>query len=190
MIESILDVGCGASKITGAVGIDQLPLAGVDVVHDLNAFPWPFEDGKFDRIVFSHSISHLEDIPRVVAECHRLLKSGGVLEIVAPHYSSDNFNTDPTHRVHMGFRSMHYFVNNVDFGYRYLPDHCVFELVRSEISFREAPASWRSAGRKLNLFGLIGMEWVVNQFPRVYEKYFCWMIPASEVFFVLRKTNE
>lgn len=186
MDEKILDVGCGASKIPSAIGIDQFPLPGVDVVHNLNILPWPFGSEIFDMIIFSHSISHLADLPAVILECHRLLKRGGVIEIIAPHYTSDNFNTDPTHRIHMGIRSMNYFVRNVKFGYSYIPDNCQFELVASVISFREAPASWR-AKIKLNPLRIIGVELLVNKFPRIYEKYFCWIFPASEVLFILRK---
>lgn len=188
MKEIILDVGCGSSKIPGAIGIDQFPLKDVDVIHNLNSIPWPFEGEKFDRIVFSHSISHLSDLPLVIEECHRLLKPDGLIEIVAPHYSSDNFNTDPTHRIHLGFRSMNYFVNNTDFGYRYISDSICFKLVKAAISFREADTSWRKT-TKLNLLKAIGIEWSVNKFPRIYERFFCWVLPASEVYFLLQKKS-
>lgn len=48
MAKVILDVGCGPNKTPGAVGIDALPLEGVDVVHNLNQFPYPFESNHFE----------------------------------------------------------------------------------------------------------------------------------------------
>jgi len=189
MNEHILDVGCGSSKIPGSVGIDHLSLPNVDIIHNLDELPWPFKDEQFDRIVFSHSISHLSNLPAVMIECHRILKNNGFVEIVAPHYTSDNFNTDPTHRTHMGIRSMNYFVNNVDFGYRYIDAEKCFKLIKSSISFREEATSWRKT-TKSNPFRWSGIEWLVNKQPRLYERFLCWVLPASEVYFLLQKRTD
>lgn len=183
--KKILDVGCGRKKIPAAIGIDQYAHPVVDVVHNLENFPWPFRDGEFDHIVFNHSISHLPDTSRVLTECYRLLRDQGCIEIVVPHYSSDNFNTDPTHKVHLGARSMNYFVDNVDFGYRYIDQHIHFVLERATISFRENATSWRT-NRKINPFCWIGVEWLACRYPRLYERFFCGILPLSEVYYRLR----
>jgi len=60
-MKKILDVGCGTAKVKGAIGLDIAPLPGVDVVHDLNKFPWPFENGTFDEIYMLDVIEHLDD---------------------------------------------------------------------------------------------------------------------------------
>ena len=184
--ETVLDVGCGATKVKGSIGIDLIPLEGVDIVHNLEILPWPLDSNAFDKIIFSHSISHLSDLPATLVECNRLLKPGGIIEIVVPHYASDNFNTDPTHKLHIGTRSMLYFTKNIDFGYRYFPDDKLFELIYSGISFREAKTSWR-ATVKFNPFKLIGIEFIVNKYIRIYERFFCWILPPSEVYFLMRK---
>jgi predicted SAM-dependent methyltransferase len=184
--KTILDIGCGASKVPGSVGIDQYQLPGVDVVHDLASFPWPVGKHHVDHIIFSHSLSHLEDISKVMTECHRILKPGGIIEIVAPHFSSDNFNTDPTHKVHLGYRSMNYFVNNTNMGYRYIDEDVNLQLVEANLSFRNCPTSWRKSS-KFNPFKMLGLEKVINTFPRVYERFFCWILPTSEVYFKLEK---
>jgi len=54
-----LDVGCGASKNEGFVGMDVRPLPGVDVVHNLEKFPWPFEDDTFSLVHASHVLEHI-----------------------------------------------------------------------------------------------------------------------------------
>ena len=95
--ERWLDVGCGIDKVPGAIGIDRIKLPEVDVVHDLNVFPWPFGDNYFDHIVCKHSLSHLNDLVGTIEEIFRISKPDSILEILAPHYASDNFNTDPTH---------------------------------------------------------------------------------------------
>jgi SAM-dependent methyltransferase len=186
MKENILDVGCGGSKIDGAVGIDRFPLQNVDIQHNLNVMPWPIKTAEFDRIIFSHSISHLNDICAVLEECYRVLKKGGRIEIVAPHFSSDNFHTDPTHIFSMGVRSMNYFVDNIDFRYRYIGADKAFKLLHSSISFRESSSTWRKKP-KFNFLKIVRFEAFVNMYPRFYEKFLSSVIGASEVYFVLEK---
>ena len=50
MKEKILDLGCGANKYPGSIGIDRLKLPGVDIVHDLNVFPYPFKNNSFEKV--------------------------------------------------------------------------------------------------------------------------------------------
>ena len=187
--ESILDVGCGYKKVIGSVGIDKFQFEGVDIVHDLELAPWPIEDDSFDRIIFCHAISHLQDIHKTLKECHRLLKPGGLLEIVAPHYSSDNFNTDPTHKMHLGIRSMNYFCSNSsNLKYDYTSGEFGFRLQSSSLSFRECKTSWRKRTR-LNPPRYLGVEAIINRFPRIYERFFCWIFPVSEVHYLLKKQS-
>ncbi len=40
----ILDVGCGANKYEGAIGLDNNPRTAADVIHDLGQVPYPFPD--------------------------------------------------------------------------------------------------------------------------------------------------
>jgi SAM-dependent methyltransferase len=97
----ILDVGCGASKQPGAVGMDHQALEGVDVVHSWNEFPWPFEDESVLTIVASHVVEHVNPADghflRWMNECWRVLKPEGQLAIVTPYAGSAGFWQDPTH---------------------------------------------------------------------------------------------
>jgi len=93
----ILDVGCGAAKRPGAVGVDRADLPGVDVVHDLNVFPWPFEDEQFDEIYMYDIIEHLDDTIRVMEEVHRLLRPAGRVHIQVVYWNSRHSYSDPTH---------------------------------------------------------------------------------------------
>ena len=93
----ILDVGCGTAKINGAIGIDRVNLPGVDVVHDLNHFPWPFEDDNFDAIYMNDIIEHIPDTIRLMEECYRLLKPQGKLYIRVVYWNHKYPFSDPTH---------------------------------------------------------------------------------------------
>ena len=54
-----LDIGCGASKNPGFVGIDYTAYPGVDIVHDVESFPWPLPDECAAIAVSSHLVEHL-----------------------------------------------------------------------------------------------------------------------------------
>lgn len=76
-----LDVGCGAYKRKGSVGMDIRPLPGVDIVHDLNKYPWPIPDDVCGLITASHVLEH---IPKwgaspQIHDLAKLLVSKGVL---------------------------------------------------------------------------------------------------------------
>lgn len=58
-----LDIGCGASKTPGFIGIDFLDLPGVDIVHDLQKTPWPLEDNSVIRAIASHVVEHIDPTP-------------------------------------------------------------------------------------------------------------------------------
>ncbi|MBI3353513.1 MAG: class I SAM-dependent methyltransferase [Nitrospirae bacterium] len=103
--EKILDLGCGNRKVSGAIGVDCIVSTIVDVVHDLNQFPYPFDDASFDAVVLNHVIEHLEDIPHTLKEVHRLLKPEGEVWIATPHFSDSHSWVDHTHRYHLSIRS-------------------------------------------------------------------------------------
>ena len=113
----ILDLGCGNKKRAGAVGIDFNSRTQADVVHDLNAFPYPFDDDSFDQIRLSHVIEHIRSITRTMEELHRILAPGGQIEITTPHYTDASSWQDPTHVWHLNSRSFDFFQEDHKTGY-------------------------------------------------------------------------
>lgn len=93
-----LDIACGQSKREGFVGIDMTPLPGVDIVHDLEKFPWPFESASVEEVFCSHYVEHTSDLIAFMEELHRIMTPGGQAVIVAPYYSSMRAIQDPTHK--------------------------------------------------------------------------------------------
>lgn len=90
------DLACGQNKQEGFIGVD---IAGdCDIKFDLTKFPWKFaKDNSVDELFVSHYIEHTPDLIKFMDECHRILKPGGKLSIVAPYYSSMRCWQDPTH---------------------------------------------------------------------------------------------
>ncbi|HKW89163.1 MAG TPA: methyltransferase domain-containing protein [Candidatus Acidoferrales bacterium] len=186
--DRILDVGCGPYKIRGAIGIDHTPAPGVDVVYDLDIVPWPFATDAFSRAVCRHSLAHLKNIVGTMEELHRILRPGGILEIVTPHFSSDNAFTDITSRWFFSSRSMDFFCANRRLSnYRYSRPE--FELLEVRISFLQA-AVFAPDRRKANPLKVLGIEAVVNRFPRIYEHFMAFLLRANEVYYRLRAVKE
>lgn len=95
----MLDIGCGFNKQEGYIGMDKRDVKGVDIVHDLEVFPWPIEDGSCAVVVASHVVEHIKPWHQIdlMNECWRVLRDGGVLMIAVPHGQSFGYMQDPTH---------------------------------------------------------------------------------------------
>jgi len=107
------DLGCGQlkakieyftehMKITPdrVIGVDIAKCDGVDVVHDLTEFPYPFKNESLDAIYSCHFVEHLDGIERMkfFNECYRILKPGGIMRLLHPYYKSVRAVQDPTHK--------------------------------------------------------------------------------------------
>jgi SAM-dependent methyltransferase len=108
-----LDIGCGENKNPGFVGIDMLPLKGVDIVWDLEEFPWPLPDESVLTATASHVLEHINPHKGVfinfMNEVWRVLKKDGQFAFVVPHASSHGYQQDPTHVNMINETTMHYF---------------------------------------------------------------------------------
>ena len=117
-----LNVGCGQDirrEIGGAwVNMDIAALPGVDLVHDIQTTPWPFEDASFDHVRCEMILEHIEYIP-VMQEIHRILKPGGTVYIVVPHFTSRNNFIDPTHKKLFSIRTFEFFTKGNAYGRDY-----------------------------------------------------------------------
>ena len=94
----VLDVGCGSSRIIGAlplgsVALDILDrklrfdrLFGVPLVH-ASGFALPFPDASFTCVLSSEVIEHVPKESPMVDELVRVLKPGGRLVLGTPDYS-------------------------------------------------------------------------------------------------------
>ena len=115
----VVDLGCGNNKVVGAIGVDNVLLDGVDIVHDLSVFPYPFSDNSLDTVYCRHVLEHFESEVRnkVIAEIGRILKPGGLVEIRVPHAFSVAAMADPTHKTYYCFRTIFYFTKDISQSY-------------------------------------------------------------------------
>lgn len=128
----ILDWGCGNAKMPGAVGMDNAPLPGVDVVHDLRKPPYPFESESAGAIYLNHVFEHfnLEDGQRILREAHRVLSKRGKLYVRVPHVYTVAAWADPTHRNAFTFISGTFFDGRSPSAY-YTELECQWSLLQT-----------------------------------------------------------
>lgn len=92
-----LNLGCGRNPIDGYVNLDRSALPGVDVVHDLERFPLPFDDDTFDEIIGIDLIEHITDALGLMQELWRIATPDATCTFALPYGSSDDAWEDPTH---------------------------------------------------------------------------------------------
>jgi SAM-dependent methyltransferase len=116
-----LNLGSGGTVKPGYWGVDLLALAGVDVQADLNEpLDW-LPDNSVDEVFSRHALEHVEQILPLMRELHRVVKPGGVLRIVVPHFSNPYYYSDLTHRHPFGLYSFFYFCDPSDQPRRKVP---------------------------------------------------------------------
>ncbi len=97
-----LDIGCGSNKQPGFVGIDYRALPEVDIVQDLEEFPWKdLPDESVLVAIASHVVEHINPAKgtfiKFMDEVWRILKPEGEFAIVTPYGGSPGYWQDPTH---------------------------------------------------------------------------------------------
>ena len=104
-----LDIGCGGQKKEGFIGLDILKLEGVDIVHDLTLFPYPFDDDSVDEIYMDNCLEHLPNPMKVIEEIYRISKNNTKVTIAVPYFRSHYATIDPTHVNFFGVNWFNYF---------------------------------------------------------------------------------
>jgi len=179
-----LNLGCGTKARPGFYGVDCLPLAGVDVVADLNAPLSLLPDDSVEEIYSRHTLEHVSHFMELMAELHRVTRPGGRIEIIVPHFSNPYGYSDPTHVRFFGAYSFFYFCDQADQPRRKVPAFYVTE--RFQVDSVRCRLLRHSLAERLARFLL---ERVINLnigWLDWYERRLCRLLPAEDVRFVLR----
>ncbi len=106
-MEIKINLGCGENKRRGFINVDRSPEVKPDVLADVTVTPWDWAEWeKTVGLIFADNLfEHIREEPllKVMQECHRVLKPNGLLQIIVPISSPDNFMTmfsDPMHVNH------------------------------------------------------------------------------------------
>lgn len=125
-----LNLGCGIKKIDGYIGVDNIETEAVDIIHDLNVFPYPFEDNSVNEILMDNVLEHLDDVIKIMEELHRISTPGAIINIKVPYFKSNSAYTDPTHKHFFTETSFKYFTENNPLNF-YSPAR--FEIIKVDL---------------------------------------------------------
>jgi SAM-dependent methyltransferase len=164
----VFDLGCGGHKVPGALGIDSKALPGVDLVHDLQAVPYPLPDDCADEVHLYHVLEHFSDPLPVLQEVWRIARPRARVLIRTPHYSGRYAWIDPTHRRAFTSESFHYFGEN---GYSYYT-WARFHVVQVRLKYFLEEHLWPRPHR---LFGQ-AVQWLLDRHPTFSERFLCYLV--------------
>jgi ubiquinone/menaquinone biosynthesis C-methylase UbiE len=123
-----LNIGCGKDIKKGFLNLDMQQAECVDVVHNLEDFPYPFDDNTFSYVYAESILEHLSDVTRVLDELHRICKPDAIIEIKVPWYNFKGMYNDVTHKTFFNHRSFHLLTDTKKHSYKINPDK-KFDLI-------------------------------------------------------------
>jgi predicted SAM-dependent methyltransferase len=156
-----IQVGCGPRPFEGWVNLDLQEDPRIEYWDARQGLP--FRDGAAEAIYAEHFLEHLEysdEAPGFLGECHRCLKSGGVLRVIVPDaeaylrlYAQDDWDglarlrpltkADGTHRDHWlpnSYATRMELINAVfrqDGEHRYAYDFETLERLLQKVGFKD-----------------------------------------------------
>ncbi|MBM4370251.1 MAG: methyltransferase domain-containing protein [Deltaproteobacteria bacterium] len=84
-----LHLGCGTKYIPGYDHIDVLDLPHIQIRHSIDSLPM-IQDESVEVIYACHVLEHFlrQEVPRVLQEWHRILRTGGILRLAVPDFAA------------------------------------------------------------------------------------------------------
>ena len=161
-----LNLGCGELYDPEATNVDFFA-DHVDVRHDLNVVPYPFQDNCFDQVVAMNIIEHLDDVIAVMGELHRIGKPGCRITIRVPHFRSASLYEDLTHRHGFAWRSFDIFTG----------EQTVYGNYSS--------ARFSFVSREYTPYKLAFLYRWLSRYPRLTDNLLSKYIPMASLLFVL-----
>ncbi len=166
-------MGPGREEALG-VKVDRLAGARPDVLMDLNRVPYPFRNDSFDGAYAFSVIEHLDDFFGVFGEIHRIVKGGGIIALLTPHFSNDGSFVDPSHKLHLAARSFDYFIEGTELYASYGFYSQVRFRLRQRLLMIEPPWNY-----------LPGLQRLINRVPALYERHACYLIRGRGLYLEL-----
>ena len=156
--------------------LDKIALPRINVVHDLNSFPYPFKDSEFDEVCAEHVLEHLDNVVRVIEELWRITKPDGIMKIIVPAWNAWQAYTDPTHKHFFTRESFDFWDSTTSIGKErgyYIAQKCKIKVEEKKIRFFDK--SFLSI-----------LQPLFNKYYNFYKKYLAWIFSANDIYFVLR----
>lgn len=156
-----LNLGCGTDIREGWVNLDFASIPGVDVVHNIEKLPLPFNNSVFEEVLCQDILEHVEYVP-ILKEIHRILVPGGKIKIRVPHFTSNINFIDPTHKKMFSVSTFRFFIDNKNNKRGYYFDFRWERVMDRKIIFEHSSSVY--------FYNSI-IERLVNVSPRMQEVY-------------------
>jgi SAM-dependent methyltransferase len=169
----VLHMGPGREESLG-IAADNLRAVRPNVLVDLNRAPYPFRDDSFDAAYAFSVVEHLENFFGVFGELHRILKPGGFVALLTPHFSNDASFVDPSHRLHLSLRSFDYFIEGTELFATYGFYSTTRFRVRERLLMLETP--WAR---------LPFLQTAANRMSSFYERHLCYLVRGRGMYLEL-----
>lgn len=166
-------MGCGKDILPWYLNRDIVQLPGVDKVFDFEKFPYPFQDNEFEEIYCSHILEHMNELWKVMEEFTRIGKNWAHIKVKVPYFASPNAWWDYTHKRTFNTNSFDYF--HPDSYY----NNAKVIVKRMRIHYLSNKSFMKS-----DKFNVI-FDALINISPKIYERFFCYILPASEIHYLL-----
>lgn len=171
--KSKLNLGCGTDIKKDCINLDQWKFKGVDVVHNINKFPFPFKNNSFKEIYCNHILEHVDDVFAVMNELWRISQPNALIYIEVPHFSGLTAVTDPSHKHFFSSASFDFFEKGKLKNYFNEHSKINFKVLETKIIYSDNPF--------LKIFNPI-----VNFNKKLYERFFAYIFPSQTLNFKLQ----
>ena len=172
MKELKLNLGCGTDIKKGFVNIDKYEhLPGVTNC-DLN-LSLPYSNNSVDYIHCEHLLYYLDNPADFLRDLYRICKPKAKVKLIVTHFSLPMAYAElRTRKSGYSYYSFGHESFNKEFYYK-------FKVLNKRINFTRINYKW------LNIF----FNPLINLCPTIYERFFCYILPASEIIFDLEVTK-
>ncbi|GIU68440.1 MAG: hypothetical protein KatS3mg093_327 [Candidatus Parcubacteria bacterium] len=170
-----LNLGCGNDKREGYINIDSSKEVNPDKVWNLEKTPLPFKTNSIDEILAFHVLEHINNFIPLMHDLHRICKPNSIIKIKTPFYSSWGQFNDPTHVRFFSPFTFNYFNKWKTYSHQVKAKKEMFRVKKVKLNFGIGRA------KILNWF----FNPIINLNHEFYCRFFAWILPASEIEYVL-----
>lgn len=184
-----VELGCGPRKrYPRSIGIDAIAYDGVDIVGDAMEALRALPESCADLVTSSHFLEHVPDVGAFLDEMTRVVRPGGRIEVIVPHFAHPYFSSDPTHTHRFGLYTFSYLTEENLFRRR-VPGYVRrtnLQLVKVDLIFKSTRPFYVRYAFKRFLGSIFNS---CRYLQELYEENLCYLFPCYEIRYLMQKVE-